>query len=527
MPRNTMNPRSMIALAVVAVTVSAACSDSGPAVAYITGPTQPASTLVSTVPPETSSPAITASAAAETTPPQRSTSTPTASSVDEAWRDAAASWCDRVAWEFFAISEPTSPDDLARFVEDHHSARDELLASSANIDLPPELLDGPYDIAALVSSADEWMTRALDQVAAGNVDGDEFSDSALGSIDHFLLTIRQIFTVYAIAGVPCGVADPARTVDAELNVPIPAAWQVSTGFDSVWVSDRANRQIHRIDPDTGEIEAVIDVGSTPYRLQPADGRMVVRTADAYELIDPATNSVAATLLKSDVGPAANRAWAVDGALWICDGERLHRYDPATLQAITTIDLGFVCGNVHATDDLVIPWTYNEDEGESGMSIAAFVHPESNSVLATIDLPVDVGKPTVVNEIVFFPATEGSTSIVVDRTTGTIVATPDLGRPYVHSNDSMFDGTHLYVMVNGRDIAVVDPATFEIVDTIEPMDFDPPLGVQINALTLSPGALWVVNDESSILQRFDLDTTPPGAVDLTTGPELDTDASNFS
>ena len=59
------------------------------------------------------------------------------------------------------------------------------------------------------------------------------------------------------------------------------------------------------------------------------------------------------------------------------------------------------------------------------------------------------------------------------------------------------------MVEGRDIAVVDPTTFEIVDTIQAFDFDPPLGIQVNALALGPDALWVVNDESSILQRFDL------------------------
>ena len=56
------------------------------------------------------------------------------------------------------------------------------------------------------------------------------------------------------------------------------------------------------------------------------------------------------------------------------------------------------------------------------------------------------------------------------------------------------------MVEGRDIAVVDPTTFGVVSTIEPIDFDPPLGVQINALALGPDALWVVNDESGILQR---------------------------
>ena len=401
----------------------------------------------------------------------------------------------------FAIPDPASPDDFARFIEDHGPVLDELVTSTAVIDLPPELGEGTTDIPALLSTADEWMTRALDQLAAGNIGGEEYTDTSLGSIDHVRQTILQLTTTYAIAGVPCGLADPARTAAAELNVPIPAASHVNTGFDSVWVSDQANNQVHRVDADTGGIEAVIDVGSRPFRLQHADGRMVVRTADAYEFIDPATNTVTFTLPKADVGPAANRGWAVDGALWVCDGQQLHRYDPSTLDRLTAIELGFDCGNVWATEDLVIAWTYNEDRGESGASVATLVDPASNSVRTTVELPVDVGVPTDVDEVVFFPGTQGSTSVVLDPTTGAIVSTPDLGRPYVHSNDVAYDGTFLYVMVEGRDIAVVDPATFEIVDTIEPMDFDPPLGVQINAMALTPGALWVVNDESSILQRF--------------------------
>jgi len=59
------------------------------------------------------------------------------------------------------------------------------------------------------------------------------------------------------------------------------------------------------------------------------------------------------------------------------------------------------------------------------------------------------------------------------------------------------------MVEGRDVAVVDPATWTIVDTIHPMDFDPPLGVQVNALALGTDSLWVVNDEAGIVQRFDI------------------------
>ena len=306
--------------------------------------------------------------------------------------------------------------------------------------------------------------------------------------------------------MPCGLADPARTAAAALNVPIPAAFHVNTGFDSVWVSDRANNQVNRVDPDTGEIEAVIDVGIDPYRLQPADGRMVVRTADAYEFIDPATNTVTATLLKSDVGPAANRAWAVDGALWICDGQRLHRYDPTTLEQVASIELGFDCGFVHATDDIVIAWTYNEDPGQSGTPTS----PRSST-----------RRPTASSD----DRPSRSTS-ACRRSSTTWSSSPGLkGRHPSSSTRRPARSCRHPISVGPTSTPTTwrstaptctswsraatspssTPTTFEIVDTIEPMDFDPPLGVQINAIALTPGALWVVNDESSILQRFDRPT----------------------
>ena len=130
--------------------------------------------------------------------------------------------------------------------------------------------------------------------------------------------------------------------------------------------------------------------------------MIVRTEDAYMAIDPATNSVVATLAKADVGPAADRRWAVDGALWICDGQRLHRYDPVTFAPTGPIELGFDCGQVYATDDLVIPWTYNQDPGESGTSVAAFVDPATNQSRDDRP-PADVNVPIVLDDAVFFPA----------------------------------------------------------------------------------------------------------------------------
>ena len=98
----------------------------------------------------------------------------------------------------------------------------------------------------------------------------------------------------------------------------------------------------------------------------------------YVAIDPETNTPVERLAKSDVGPAVDRNWVVDGAMWICDGQRLHRYDPETLQPVTTIELGIECGQPYATDELVVAWNHNDDDGESGTSAAVLVDPATNT-----------------------------------------------------------------------------------------------------------------------------------------------------
>ncbi len=290
-----------------------------------------------------------------------------------------------------------------------------------------------------------------------------------------------------------------------MNVLIPDPWQLETGFGSVWVSSRADETVHRVDPDTGKELAVIDVDSLPYKLQPADGRMIVRTEDAYVAIDPATNAVVDTLAKADVGPAANRSWAVDGALWICDGQRLHRYDPVSFEPVTTIELGFDCGQVYATGDLVIPWSYNQDPGESGASVAAFVDPATNQIAATIPLPADVNVPIVLDDKVLFPPLGSEPAVVVDRATWTVTSRIDVGEG--SGGQPAFDGTSAYVITDGdeHNITVIDPETLAITETIEPFEFDAPFDGGVNSISASPGAIWVVNDNANLLQRFDRPT----------------------
>jgi hypothetical protein len=203
---------------------------------------------------------------------------------------------------------------------------------------------------------------------------------------------------------------------------------------------------------------------------------------------------------------------MDGAMWICDGRRLHRYDPATFTPTAVLDLDVDCGQVYVTDGLVVAWNYNDDPGQSGISAATFIDPSGDRiagapagtaagqprVVATTPLPVDVGQPVVLADSVFFPAHEdASTAVVVDQGTWAVTATPDLGRP-TWGVTTGYDGRSIYVgTADQKDVLVVDAQTFEHTDTIQTFG--------LNALVVDHGSVWVSKGDTDMLQRFDVRT----------------------
>ena len=173
--------------------------------------------------------------------------------------------------------------------------------------------------------------------------------------------------------------------------------------------------------------------------------------------------------------------------------------------MTTIELGFDCGQVYATDELVIPWTYNQDPGESGTSRAAFIDPTANLIEATVDLPADVNVPVVLDDQILFPPQGTEPAVVVDRATLTVASRPDLGE--ASGSQAAYDGNSIYVITVGdeHNITVVDPETYEITERIEAFEFDAPFDGSVNSIASGPGALWVVNSKANLLQRFDRPT----------------------
>lgn len=411
---------------------------------------------------------------------------------DDTWRAEVDAACSHGVG-VFSIPEPGGDaESLEAFVAAHRELREtEPSIGSIRFEGPGRT---PDELREITAGIDEALDRAAEAAAAGDYLGTrEWIDTSMNHRGFFA-------SAFASEGQSCGPADAQRAAEAALNVSILTPWQLELGFDSVWVSQRRSDTVLRIDPETGEVLARIEMPSPPIKLQPADGRMHVRTFESYVAIDATSNTVVDTLLMADVGPDAGRSWAVDGALWICDGRRLHRYDPTTLEPLATVELDVDCGQVYATTDLAIPWSYNEDPGESGNSRAAFINPATNSVIATVDLAADAGVPVVLDDVVFFPPLFGTQSSVIDRSTWTVTSAPDLGRFIDGGSQGAFDGTSIYVVADKPTgtIAIIDPTTFEVTGELLAVGSD--LG--LNSLAATPGTLWAVNNGGGLLQRFD-------------------------
>ncbi len=471
--------------------------------------TAPATTApVTTVAASTSSSATTAPAttdpvttvaASTSSPATTAPDTSVATTVPSDWPAAVAAMCNSFISAFVLHQ---LPEDPATSLVDHLAAHRAARTGGPVVDpagVPAELRTGPHGYAAEYAAAEAALADAERAAATGDIAATE------EAMDEYLFRLEKTINLFAVAGTPCALGDPADAERADLDVPVDLdPLNVTAGFGSLWVTEHDGTRILRVDPVSGEVLATIEVDGEPVKMQPADGRMWGRTeADAYFAIDPATNKVTDTLAREAVGPDADRAWAVDGGLWICDGQRIHRYDPTTLEQLAVIEIGIACDMPGGTRDLIVASTYNGDDGQSETSAAAFIDPATNQLLATVSLPVDVVIGIVLDDSVFFAGEHGSQAVVVDRATWTVRSTPDLGTPIGDLGTIEADAGSVYVPTledvgggagTGTDVLVVDTSTFAVTDVI------PTLGAR--SVTVVDGSLWTAG-YGGYLQRFDL------------------------
>jgi len=123
------------------------------------------------------------------------------------------------------------------------------------------------------------------------------------------------------------------------DVPVGAQpLHVEIGAGSAWITDSGDNAVRRVNETTGELEAVIDVGTWPHALAVANGFVWVGTeTGSFWRVDPSNN----TAERVDDAEFSSIDTVVDGNdIWIADasGGTVVRFDAAAGGVGSVIDL---------------------------------------------------------------------------------------------------------------------------------------------------------------------------------------------
>jgi virginiamycin B lyase len=127
----------------------------------------------------------------------------------------------------------------------------------------------------------------------------------------------------------------AKTMDVKSFEVAPSAGAVGVGFGSVWVTIFEDGTVQRLDPESGTVQATIEVGDGPLWISVDDNAVWVsnQNSGTATRIDPAANEAAAEI---DIGGPfqGGDIAAGDGVVWAATGEGpLSLIDPSTDEVV--------------------------------------------------------------------------------------------------------------------------------------------------------------------------------------------------
>jgi YVTN family beta-propeller protein len=263
-------------------------------------------------------------------------------------------------------------------------------------------------------------------------------------------------------------------LEAELDIPDQPEW-ITTGFDSVWVTRDEAAAVERIDAETNEVVATIDVGAHPCAgIVAAYDSVWVPSCEEQALyrIDPETERAAAVMeipvylstgaLTTELSASAGSIWMVTkGKSGVFDA--LARIDPGTEEISTTIPLGYPGSSVAATEDAV--WVTAPDDG-----VLLRVDPASDEVVAEV---VGLEAPNFVaagpEGVWVLSGTDSErepgdgTVTGIDPETNEIAATVQLDENPGQASDIAVGEGFVYARSQYTLLAKIDPASGEVVE----------------------------------------------------------------
>ena len=136
---------------------------------------------------------------------------------------------------------------------------------------------------------------------------------------------------------------------------------IAAGEGAVWVTNRFDGTISRIDPNRGEVVKTIPVGLDPRGIAVGFGSVWVGLAGSTTVvrIDPATNRVTKSI---SVGNAPGSLAVSADAVWVANtlDDTVSRIDPDTNTVVDTVQVGDGPSGIAVVDGVV--WVANEADG---------------------------------------------------------------------------------------------------------------------------------------------------------------------
>ncbi|HEX6033149.1 MAG TPA: hypothetical protein VFY83_01900 [Anaerolineales bacterium] len=197
-------------------------------------------------------------------------------------------------------------------------------------------------------------------------------------------------SVPPVTALPSATALSFEQNQIRQRIPLPqGAWAVAFGDGSIWVTDRTEHAVLRLDMETGSAAgSPIALGFEPREITYGEGAIWVCSADHNRLarIDPQTNQVVTEidLLSLEIPDHVFLLLAAgEGAVWITDQTHVIQIDPQTNQMVgQPLPAGeeiIAVGLGHGT-----LWTGSHDDG-----IVSRVDAKTHSVVASFDVGFSV------------------------------------------------------------------------------------------------------------------------------------------
>ena len=292
------------------------------------------------------------------------------------------------------------------------------------------------------------------------------------------------------------------------NLPLGGGPDMPTeGFGSLWVlavdgpimNDGTEPAVHRIDPETNEIVATVEL---PGRLCQGIGvspeAVWACGPDGLLRIDPETNEVVAevpleaALVVSRLAYGAGSVWAF--ATSAVAPDTVVRIDPATNAITATIPLGHPAGTMAFGLDALWVTSPTDD-------VVLRIDPAANAIEPWSTGVEGAGQVAVGEDAVWVSlygehgaqAPEGAPTIVrIDAASGEVTAEVDAGTALEDSNGIVATADGIWVRGTDPFLVRIDPVTAEIVDQI-------PGDNGTGDVTVAFGSVWATSEHGAVIR----------------------------